>query len=103
MGGRERGKWRKGETEKGGNGERCWKGATLEGMHFVHGRKRCWKRERFFVALLLRMTEDKAFRALRALEKGETGKGSGAGRELRWKGCTSCMEGSGAGRKREWD
>jgi len=30
---------------------------------------------------------------------GETG--SDAGRELRWKGCTSCMEGSGAGRKRD--
>ncbi|MHA1278068.1 MAG: hypothetical protein ACTSQ8_12840 [Candidatus Helarchaeota archaeon] len=21
---------------------RAWKGAALEGMHFVHGRERCW-------------------------------------------------------------
>jgi len=24
------------------------------------------------------------------------------GRELRWKGCTMCMEGSGAGRREKW-
>jgi len=38
------GKGRNGEREKGQkDARRAWKGAALEGMHFVHGRERCWK------------------------------------------------------------